>query len=92
MLKQLDDATERFQTLEDIKLFEQKEMFYVDGLNEVTNVLTKYKKQKEMLEKDKKSVMNNIIIAFSTLIHNISLKHGIIFNRYTSKVKQITTK
>ena len=92
LLKQLDETTERFQTLDDIKMFEQKEMFYVDGLNEVTNVLTQYKKQKEMMEKDKKSVMNNIIIAFSTLVHNVSLKHGIIFTRYTNKVKQLSSK
>ncbi|EKE42417.1 hypothetical protein ENUP19_0047G0069 [Entamoeba nuttalli] len=92
LLKRLEDVVDNFKGVDDIKLFEQKEMFYVDGLNDVTNILTQLKSQKDNLDKDMKSIMNNLVIAYSSLIQNSSMKHAVIFSRYTTKVKQLNLK
>ncbi|ELP88988.1 hypothetical protein EIN_492370 [Entamoeba invadens IP1] len=89
LLKRLEDVVDSMKTKDDMKGFEQKETFYVDGLNDVTQLMVNCKKTAEGMDHDTKIIMSNLVIAFSSLIESSTTRHSMVYSRYVDKVKRL---
>ncbi|ELP95255.1 hypothetical protein EIN_430610 [Entamoeba invadens IP1] len=88
-LNEIEEIVDKLKDKDDLKRFDEKENEYVKELEIMTNELIIMKKKAETLDKDSKTVMNNMIAACSVCVEECTTKHANVFARYKSKIKNL---